>query len=61
MNKINKLNKNDFNNLLKNLVKIGAGSESVVYRLNKNFILKDLMDESLMEVMHEDNVILQKV
>ncbi len=57
MNKINKLNKNDFNNLLKNLVKIGAGSESVVYRLNKNFILKDLMDESLMEVMHEDNVI----
>ena len=48
MNKIIKLTKNEFDNLIKTKKVIGeASSESIIYDLNNGFILKDLKDESL--------------
>lgn len=49
MDKITRLSKNEFNNLLRKAKRIGeASSESIIYDLRNGFILKDLMDESLL-------------
>ena len=49
MDKITRLSRNEFNNLLRKAKRIGeASSESIIYDLRNGLILKDLMDESLL-------------
>lgn len=58
MKKIERLTKKEFQSLIGNKKPIGnASSESVVYKLDNDIILKDLKDESLLEFMSPEDMI----